>query len=174
MKQEEYQRFLDVILEKQSQSPQGLQLHMQEVANLCVEYAKEVGYDVQAANLAGQAHDLIRLASSEETLQWAESTGFVVSDLMKQIPMLAHGPAASGWLMKNLPEIGVDVILAIRDHTFPAKDAPMLTKILATADTLEPSRHIPEREEVRLMNIPFEERFQKVLYLKTLPRKDKK
>lgn len=171
MKAEEYKQFLDIILRKQAESPDGLQKHMQEVARLAVMYAEEVGYDKEAANLAGMSHDLIRLASPEETLEWANSTGFIVTDLMKQIPMLAHGPAAAGWLMKNLPSIGVDVILAVRDHTFPADDAPMLTKILAVADTLEPSRQIPEREEVRLMDIPFEQRFIEVQRLKKLPRK---
>ena len=173
MKAEEYKQFLDTILKKQAESPDGLQKHMQEVARLAVMYAEEVGYDKEAANLAGKSRDLIRLASPEETLEWATSTGFVISDLMKQIPMLAHGPAAAGWLMKNLPSIGVDVILAVRDHTFPADDAPMLTKILAVADTLEPSRQIPEREEVRLMDIPFEQRFIEVQRLKKLPRKKK-
>ena len=37
--------------------------------------------------------------------------------------------------------------------------------------TLEPSRHIPEREEVRLMDIPFAQRFLEVQRLKKLPRK---
>lgn len=173
MKDTEYQYYLKTILTKQSESPEGLQKHMEEVAKLAVMYAKEVGYDTEAANLAGMAHDLIRLASPEETLAWANSTGFVISDLMTQIPMLAHGPAAAGWLMKNLPSIGVDVILAVRDHTFPADDAPMLTKILAVADTLEPSRQIPEREEVRLKDMPFEQRFIEVQRLKKLPRKKK-
>ena len=81
--------------------------------------------------------------------------------------------AGKGYLNLGLGHI-VDIILAIRDHTFPADDAPMLTKILATADTLEPSRQIPEREEVRLMRIPFEQRFIEVQRLKKLPRKDKK
>ena len=173
MKKEEYKKYLDIILEKQALSPKGLQMHMQAVADLAVGYAKEVGYDVESANLAGMAHDLLRHATPEETLEYARSTGFVISDLMEKIPMLAHGPAAAGWLIKNIPSIGVDVILAIRDHTFPADDAPMLTKILAVADTLEPSRKIPEREEVRLMRIPFEQRFIEVQRLKKLPRKDK-
>ena len=173
MKQEEYKKYLDIILEKQSQSPLGLQAHIQAVADMAVTYAKEVGYDVESAYLAGMSHDLLRSATAEETLEYAYSTGFVISDLMKQVPMLAHGPAAAGWLMKNVPHIGVDVILAVRDHTFPADDAPMLTKILAVADTLEPSRQIPEREEVRLMRIPFEQRFIEVQRLKKLPRKDK-
>lgn len=171
MRDSEYHHFLNIILNKQAESPDGLQKHMQEVARLAVTYAEEVGYDVSAANLAGMSHDLIRLASAEETLFWANSTGFVITDLMKQIPMLAHGPAAAGWLMKNLPSIGVDVILAVRDHTFPSDDAPMLTKILAVADTLEPSRQIPEREEVRLKDMPFEKRFSEVQRLKKLPRK---
>ena len=173
MKQEEYKKYLDIILEKQALSPKGLQMHMQAVADMAVSYAKEVGYDVESANLAGMAHDLLRHATPEETLEYAHYTGFVISDLMEKVPMLAHGPAAAGWLMKNIPQIGVDVILAIRDHTFPADDAPMLTKILAVADTLEPSRQIPEREEVRLMRIPFEQRFIEVQRLKKLPRKDK-
>ncbi len=174
MKTEEYKKYLDLILEKQAQLPDGLQKHIQAVAKMAVAYAKEVGYDEEAANLAGMSHDLLRSATAEETLEYAFSTGFVITDLMKHVPMLAHGPAAAGWLMKNIPQIGVDVILAVRDHTFPADNAPMLTKILAVADTLEPSRQIPEREEVRLMDIPFEQRFVEVQRLKKLPRKDKK
>lgn len=173
MKQEEYKQFLDIILEKQSLSPKGLQAHMQAVADMAVSYAKEIDYDIESAYLAGMAHDLLRHASSEDILKYAHSTGFVITELMEQIPMLAHGPAAAGWLIQNTPQIGVDIILAIRDHTFPDDDAPTLTKIIAVADTLEPSRQIPEREEVRLMIIPFEQRFIEVQRLKKLPRKDK-
>ena len=45
MKAEEYKQFLDTILKKQAESPDGLQKHMQEVARLAVMYAEEVGYD---------------------------------------------------------------------------------------------------------------------------------
>lgn len=166
-----YHRILDTVLDKQNEAPEGLRMHMQAVADMAVQYARETGYDVERAYLAGMSHDLLRLASPEETIKWAESTGFVISELMHQIPMLAHGPAAAGWLIKNIPEISVDIVLAVRDHTFPADDAPMLTQILAVADTLEPSRHIPEREEVRLMDIPFAQRFLEVQRLKKLPRK---
>ena len=100
MNKEEYKKYLDIILEKQSLSPKGLQMHMQAVADLAVAYAKEVGYDVESAYLAGMAHDLLRHATPEETLEYAHSTGFVISDLMEQVPMLAHGPAAAGWLRR--------------------------------------------------------------------------
>lgn len=168
MNEESYQRFLKAVLEKQAESPKGLRLHMEKVAEMAVDYAKEVHYSIGSARLAGLAHDLFRTAPSEEIYYWAAFSNFKLSKSMEKIPMLAHGPAAAGWLMKNLPELGMDIVLAVRDHTFPPKDPPMLTKILAVADCLEPSREISEREEIRLKKISFEERFVEVMKLKSL------
>ena len=156
----------DLVFAKQLESPAGLREHMRAVAEMAADYAKEVGYNADDAYLAGMAHDLFRVASDEEIIETAKRANMPLSHIMLSRPMLAHGPAAAAWLMENAPDVGEDVLCAVRDHTFPPSDSPILTQIIAVADTLEPSRHIPEREAIRTAEMPFSERFKKVFELK--------
>ncbi len=80
--------------------------------------------------------------------------------------MLAHGPAAAGWLRLNIPHLDTHVFEAIRDHTFPDESSNIMTKILASADALEPSRAIDSRDKIRQAAMPFEERYIAVLKIK--------
>ena len=155
-----------IILKKQQESPAGLREHMNAVASMAMKYAKEVGYDVNNAYLAGIAHDLFRSASDKAILEMVSKAGIPLNNLMMSKPMLAHGPAAAGWLKINIPDISEDIVNAVKDHTFPDAEAPVLTQIIAVADTLEPSRNIPEREQIRLSDIPFTDRYKRVYELK--------
>ncbi|MFA7145480.1 MAG: HD domain-containing protein [Candidatus Riflebacteria bacterium] len=156
----------DIVFAKQMEVPAGLREHMRAVAEMAAEYAGEVGYDRDAAYVAGMAHDLLRVASDEEILSLARRSNMSLTKAMFARPMLAHGPAAAAWLIENAPDVSFDIVDAVRDHTFPPSDAPILTQIIAVADTLEPSRKIPEREAVRLAQMTFSERFKRVFELK--------
>ncbi len=156
----------DKIFAKQMEVPARLREHMRAVAELASEYAKEVGYDPDVAYVAGMAHDLMRMAPENEILSLVAKANYDLTPAMQARPMLAHGPAAAVWLMENAPDVGNDVIEAVKDHTFPTSDAPILTQILAVADTLEPSRNLPERDKIRETPMSFEQRYKLVFELK--------
>lgn len=161
-----YHGWLKLARKKQADVSEGLQKHMRGVARLAVHYALEQGYDPRPALVAGMAHDLFRDAPDAEIISLSSSVGLALRDLELQTPMLAHGAAAAAWLLNSAPTIDPALVAAVRDHTFPDVDSPSLTRILATADTLEPSRGIPERDHLRQASISFAERYAKLLEIK--------
>ncbi|MDD3146954.1 MAG: nicotinate (nicotinamide) nucleotide adenylyltransferase [Candidatus Riflebacteria bacterium] len=161
-----FRHWLKVIMHKQEGVAAGLREHMHSATRLAVKYALEVGCDPRLALVAGMAHDLFRDADDAEIINLVSSTHFLLSDLEKQTPMLAHGPAAAAWLLQVCPDIDSTIISAVKNHTFPQPDSPLLTRILSTADTLDPIRQIDSRDQIRESGISFEERFQKVLQIK--------
>lgn len=163
---DDFRHWLKIIMHKQEAVPHGLTEHMHSVCRLAVKYALEVGCDPRLALIAGMAHDLFRDADDAEIISLVSSTHFLLSDLEKQTPMLAHGPAAAAWLLQVCPDIDSTIISAVKNHTFPVADSPLLTRILATADTLDPVRQVPARDRVREAGLSFEERFQQVLEIK--------
>lgn len=162
----DYQRWLKLVEKQQKRSPEGLQEHMNSVTCLAVKYAIELGVDPRPALIAGMAHDLFRDSPDAEIIGLVGSTDFLLTDLEKETPMLAHGPAAAAWLRQVAPEIDSAVISAVKNHTFPVADSPVLTRILAVADTLDPVRQVAERDALRETDLPFAERYQRVLEIK--------
>jgi nicotinate-nucleotide adenylyltransferase len=163
---EPYCNWLEVIAGQLSRLPEGLMTHIMAVAALAVNYGLAAGLDPRTCLLAGLSHDLFRVADSTELYAYAEICGTQLSALERKKPMLAHGAAAAGFLRKHIQAINPDIVNAVRWHTFPADDAPMLTKVLVLADTLEPSRGIAERDTVRQTAMSLEQRYQRVLELK--------
>ncbi len=163
---EDFRHWLKLVADKQKESPDGLQEHMCSATRLAVKYALDLGIDPRPALVAGMAHDLFRSAPDAEIIGLAGSTSFILTELEKETPMLAHGAAAAAWLLKVAPAIDAGIVSAVKNHTFPRPDSPVLTKILATADTLDPVRQIPERDRIRESELSFEERYRQVLELK--------
>jgi nicotinate-nucleotide adenylyltransferase len=161
-----YQEWLATIAGQLRELPDGLIDHIMAVAALAVEYGLEVGLDPRTCLLAGLSHDLFRGADSIEIFRYAEFCRTELSDAERHLPMLAHGAAAAGFLRYRIPAINPDIVNAVRWHTFPADDAPLLTRVLVVADTLEPSRAIAERDCLGQRRMPLAERFAQVLELK--------
>lgn len=151
--------------------PDGLIKHIEGVGRLAVKYALNEKVEPRHALIAGLAHDLFRIAAAEEILGFAASGKSQLSDSEINVPMLAHGAAAAGFLLHSGLGLPDAVLAAIRDHTFPQKDAPILTQILAVADTLEPSRGIASRDLIREAGLSFARMFQEVLQIKADCRK---
>ena len=139
---------------------------MRSVTRLAVQYSLELGCDPRPALIAGMAHDIFRDAPDAEIIGLVGGTNFIIDERQREVPMLAHGPAAAAWLLKIAPDIDSTIVSAVKNHTFPMADSPLLTRILAVADTLDPVRKIPERDMLRQSDMTFSERYQKVLDLK--------
>lgn len=163
---EPYGSWLETIAGQLRHLPEGMIAHIMAVAALAVNYGMEAGLDPRTCMLTGLSHDLFRIADSAELFAYAEGCGTQLSALERKKPMLAHGAAAAGFLRKRIPAINPDIVNAVRWHTFPADDVPLLTKVLVLADTLEPSRGIAERDNVRQAEMSIEQRYQRVLALK--------
>ena len=161
-----YCGWLETISAQLRHLPDGLIDHIMAVAGLAVKYGIEAGLDPRICMLAGLAHDLFRGADATQVFAFAEKCGTSLGSIERKMPMLAHGAAAAGYLRSKIPAINPDIVNAVRWHTFPADDAPLLTRVLVLADTLEPSRGIVERDVLRQIEMPLDERFRQVLGLK--------
>lgn len=146
--------------------PRGLRAHIEAVAWEAFQLA--IGADIppMKAVIAGLAHDIFRIADSQQILSWAEKADYQLGKLEVETPMLAHGAAAAGLLAHEFPHLDRDLLDALRFHTLPEPGLSNLGKILVVADTLEPSRQIPEREQLRQLPLVLEEKYARVLELK--------
>jgi nicotinate-nucleotide adenylyltransferase len=153
--------------------PSGLRVHVEGVAQQAFLLALGAEIPLMQAIIAGLAHDIFRIASFAHIQEWAEKSGYHLSEIEKEVPMLAHGAAAAGLLRHEFPELSSELIEALRHHTLPEPDLSDLGKILVIADTLEPSRGIPARNELREIPLPLHEKFARVLQLKRDAAKSK-
>jgi len=152
--------------------PEGLQRHIESVAFQCVLLATGADIPLEKAVVAGLAHDIFRIAPAETILNWAARAGWCLKESEIQMPMLAHGAAAAGMLREEFPGIDSELLDALRFHTLPEPGLSTLAKILVIADTLDPLRQLTDREELRSADLPFEEKFARVLALKRAAIKD--
>ncbi|MGM0599586.1 MAG: nicotinate-nucleotide adenylyltransferase [Candidatus Rifleibacteriota bacterium] len=168
-----YSNLINEIDERLINLPIGLKEHIEAVAYDCFIYARNLNQPLLPAIIAGLSHDLFRASSDQEILDEAFDSGFELLEIEKELPMLAHGVAAAGFLKRIDKGIDPGILQAVRYHTKPKPGLDNLGKILVLADTLESSRNLKEREELRQANISFEEKFLQVLEIKKKQRHQK-
>lgn len=163
-----YADWLRAITPRLSLLPDGLASHVNTVTEMALEYSANTNVEEVFSLFAGLSHDLFRISEDAEIMAYAKLYDSPLSDLERENPMLAHGIAAAGFLGQVAPDMPTSIKEAIRYHTLPMLNSTVLTQIVVCADTLEPSRKIPEREIIRLQNISLSDRFKLVLNLKRL------
>lgn len=102
-------------------------------ALLCERYGenKESGY------FAGVAHDMCKEMDDTMLINLASQDGFAIS---ANAPKLLHGRAAAALLQNQFGLEDLQVLEAIRVHTFGSPGMCNLAKILYVADKIEPGR----------------------------------
>lgn len=156
----------DALLERCASIHAGLRGHIESVARLAAEYAFDLGQDPRLGYLAGLAHDLYRADPPEQILAAAQGFHMRLNPVERDVPMLAHGAAAAGYLATLTPLPPLALRRAVRWHTFPKHDHAPLTKALVMADALDPSRVDPERNRLRQEQLATEARWKQVVSLK--------
>ncbi len=145
--------------------PEGLCEHMKSVARQCIMLCRKNSISPVIGFFLGLGHDLFRASKDEKLIENAKKSGFELTSLEFEIPMLSHGAAAAGFF-KDLNIFEADFLKALRFHTFPENDNGVLTMLLAVADTLDPSRGIPARISLLNSQKSLKELFVEVLLLK--------
>ena len=160
-------QLLNIVLKEQVRMPKGLLEHVESVANHIIEYCFEYGIDPFSGVIAALAHDIFRASSNEEILSFCAEKNVDLHGVEAKIPMLAHGRVAAAFL-ESLPniEVSLDIIEAVKSHTFPPVEAADLTKALVLADTLDSTRADKEKDRLRNLNISADEKYLKVVQLK--------
>lgn len=98
------------------------------------------GLDRRTGYLAGMAHDICKNYSDEEMIALALEDGDPISDVERLKPSLLHGRAAAVLLKKKFGVMDADVIQAVSCHTLGGPDICRLSKIVYSADKIEPGR----------------------------------
>ena len=114
--------------------------HSREVARLASELCDRFHADEEKGYIAGIAHDLARELDPAEMLLLAERDGLPVRDYERANPLLLHGRAAAAILTKHTGYEDAEALQAIRDHVTGRCSMGLLSKIVFSADFLEPTR----------------------------------
>ncbi|MCR5698139.1 MAG: bis(5'-nucleosyl)-tetraphosphatase (symmetrical) YqeK [Treponemataceae bacterium] len=117
--------------------------HILRVAQTSRNLCKKYGVNEKFGYFAGIAHDICKDFSDEQLITLALQDGMEISEIERQKPALLHGRAAAVVLNQkfNLDfDEYVDIMEAVRYHTFGKCGMCPLAKILYVADKIEPGR----------------------------------
>ena len=114
--------------------------HSREVARLASELCDRFHADEEKGYIAGMAHDLARELDVAEILLLAETDGMPLTEWERERPLLLHGRAAAAILTKHTGYGDAEALQAIRDHITGRSSMGPISKIVFTADFLEPTR----------------------------------
>lgn len=130
----------DALIELQVRlSPEEL-IHSIEVANTAATMATVYSLDVDSAFIAGLVHDWDKCTDGEELLAKAARFGIGVPAAAQATPKLLHAYTASAELQERFPELGGDVLEAVRCHTIGEPGMGELAQAIYVADLIEPNR----------------------------------
>ena len=125
--------------------------HSYGVAQEAVRLAKRYGEDPQKAYYAGLCHDICKMMSEEEQLQWIKRSAIMQDDAFFRQPPIWHGYAAASFLKEKVGETDEDILNAVRYHTTGRAGMSLLEKIIFTADLTEEGRDYPDVNTVRTL-----------------------
>jgi nicotinate-nucleotide adenylyltransferase len=165
-----FSQFLPCIDCRLERLPEGLKKHIDNVARLAFNYAIALEQSPRNALLAGLGHDLFRISSSHEIFSFCKSSGYELTAIEKQVPMLAHGAAAAGFFSRCYSLADEELLDALRFHTFPVPELGLPAQILIVSDCLEPGRKIAFRDSLRTADMPWENLYREVVAIKEAAR----
>jgi predicted HD superfamily hydrolase involved in NAD metabolism len=124
--------------------------HTLGVMETAIVLAKHYGADVKKAELAAIFHDYAKFRPKEEMKEIILDQGFP-EDLLSFNAELWHAPVGAYLVEMEAGIKDQEVLGAIRYHTSGRPGMSLLEKIIYLADYIEPGRHFPGVDEVRLM-----------------------
>lgn len=126
-------------------------IHSLNVMDTAENLAKEQGYDLEKAKLAGLLHDCARDIKQGELIAICEKRGIGLNYVELAQPYLLHG--AAGMILAE-EKYGIkdrEILNAIRYHTTGRENMTLCEKIIFTADYIEPGREQPGIGTIREM-----------------------
>ena len=112
--------------------------HSLRTAKLCRQLCERFSLDGDLGFLAGLSHDLCKQFPEEDIIALAKKDGFPITGIEAQRPTLLHGRAAAQLMQELFGIEDMNVIDAVRWHTFGRKGLCPLGKVVFVADKLEP------------------------------------
>lgn len=135
--------------------------HVLRVEQTAMDLADINGVDLQRASIAGLVHDYAKQRPDEDFIQ-AIKTYHLDPELLNYGNAIWHGVV--GWIfVKNELQINdIEILNAVRYHTFGHEYMTPLEQIVYMADYIEPARDFPGVDEAR--KVTFNDLKQGVAY----------
>lgn len=124
-------------------------VHTYGVVNTAIELAKQYGCDVKKAELAALCHDLYRSIPVNVLNYYVKHLG--LDKKYTDNPNLSHGKIAAEMIQRDYGITDSDIINAVSFHTTGRRGMSLLEKIIYIADAIEPNRHYPGVDQLRVM-----------------------
>lgn len=121
--------------------------HVLAVAAEARVLAGRHGAEVDAAHLAGLAHDLAAVVPVALMPTVADQMGVEVGEADRALPGLLHGPIAAAALAEKLGLRDAEVLHAVRYHSTLRAGAGLLEKVVFVADKIAYDPRSPHRGE---------------------------
>jgi predicted HD superfamily hydrolase involved in NAD metabolism len=124
--------------------------HTLGVMETAIALAKQYGADEKKAEMAAIFHDYAKFRPKDEMKQIILTKNFP-QDLLHYHAELWHAPAGAYLVEKEAGIKDKEVLDAIRYHTSGRPGMTLLEKVIYLADYIEPGRHFPGVDEVRVL-----------------------
>ncbi|WP_078428868.1 bis(5'-nucleosyl)-tetraphosphatase (symmetrical) YqeK [Alkalihalobacterium alkalinitrilicum] len=123
--------------------------HTIGVMDTAIQLAKQVGVNEKQAEIASIFHDYAKFRPKEEMRQLILEKRLGEEFLIYGDELL-HAPCGAYWVEHEVGIKDQEILSAIRYHTTGKPKMTLLEKVIFLADYIEPGRHFPGVEEVRL------------------------
>lgn len=120
------------------------------MAAAAVDLADRYGADREKARIAGLVHDCARDLPRNILLKRVLEFGIVLDEIEEQETGLLHGPVGAHLASCIFGITDKDVFTSVYYHTTGRARMSLLEKIVYLADYVEPGRHFPGVEELRV------------------------
>jgi len=128
--------------------PRDRYRHVLGVARTAERLARRYGEDTGKARLAAMMHDIARVWSEEQLVDYMRLHRLSISAAERSAPSLLHARIGAHIAQTQFGVDDPDVLGAIERHTVAVPGMSTLQKILYIADTIEPSRSFALQPEL--------------------------
>ncbi len=130
----------DLLEQKVSLLPRGLQQHISRVVSVAEHLARHHGIDEETTKLGALAHDLARAMKGEELLRMARELKVPIHPVEERVPTLLHGPVAAEILrqQEGLDDDSIHEAIYWHSTAHPGLDAA--GKVVFLSDKLDPKK----------------------------------
>ncbi len=125
--------------------------HTLAVLEVAIDMAERFDVNKEDTIVAALLHDYAKNFSDDEMLSQMNTYGIEKDTFTIDCINLAHGQVAAELVQHDFKIKNIDVINAIRNHTFARAGMSDLEKVIYLADMIEPSRDFDGVEEIRTL-----------------------
>ncbi len=123
--------------------------HSLAVAKVAMQIAESNNLNKRKIFLAALLHDYCREMPINELLALAKKEKLEFSEIVREKPILLHGPVAAIIIANEFSITDNEILDAISFHTIPSGEMNNVAKTIYVADSISADREYQEADEIR-------------------------